>query len=84
MLVALPLLLDQIGKLALSAERAKTADPAEWHTNANVKLLRTIGEVMRERVPHDPLSPGFRQGNTLGPLYRHWFRPKFGGNRFRL
>ena len=26
----------------------------------------------------------FRQGNTLGRDRRHWFRAKFGGNRFRL
>ena len=24
------------------------------------------------------------QGNTPGPAHRHWFRAKFGGNRFRL
>jgi toxin YhaV len=83
-LIAHPLLLDQIDKLALSAERAKKADPAGWRNNANVKLLRTIGEVMRERVPRAPLSPEFRQGNTLGPSHRHWFRAKFGANRFRL
>jgi len=37
-----------------------------------------------ERIPRDPLSPEFRQGNTLGPTHRHWFRAKFGANRFRL
>ena len=83
-LIAHPRLLDQIDKLAASAERAKKADPTGWRNNANVKLLRTIGEVMRERVPHDPLSPEFRLGNTLGPSHRHWFRAKCGGNRFRL
>jgi len=83
-LIAHPLLLDQIDKLATSAERAKKANPAGWRTNANVRLLRSIGQVMRERVPHDPLSPEFRQGNTLGPSHRHWFRAKFNGNRFRL
>jgi toxin YhaV len=39
---------------------------------------------MLDRVPHDPLATVFRQGNTLGPTHRHWFRAKFGGNRFRL
>jgi toxin YhaV len=39
---------------------------------------------MLERVARDPLDPAFRQGNTLGPAHRHWFRAKFGGNRFRL
>jgi toxin YhaV len=36
-----------------------------------------------DRIPRDPLSPEFRQGNTLGREYRHWFRTKFGGCRSR-
>ena len=39
---------------------------------------------MLERIPRDPLSPKFRQGNTLGKERRYWFRAKFAGNRFRL
>jgi toxin YhaV len=35
-------------------------------------------------VPRDPLAAELRQGNTLGPAHRHWFRVKFGANRFRL
>jgi len=34
-------------------------------------------------IPRDPNSPEFRQGNTLGPDNRHWFRAKFHG-RYRL
>ena len=37
-----------------------------------------------ERIPADPSRPEFRQGGTLGPERKHWFRAKFGGNRFRL
>jgi len=37
-----------------------------------------------DRIPRDPLAVEFRQGNTLGRDRRHWFRAKFGGNRFRL
>ncbi len=33
-----------------------------------------------DRIPRDPLAPEFRQGKE----HRHWFRAKFGGNRFRL
>src|SRR5690349_19149125 len=40
--------------------------------------------MMLDRIPRDPLAPEFRQGNTLGPAHRHWFRAKFGANRFRL
>jgi toxin YhaV len=37
-----------------------------------------------ERIPRDRLAPEFRQSNSHGPAYRHSFRAKFAGNRFRL
>ena len=83
-LFAHPLLLDQLDRLIAAAERARRADPAGWRGNANVRLLANLRDLMFDRVPHDPLGPAFRQGNTLGPAHRHWFRAKFGGNRFRL
>ncbi len=79
-----PLVLDQIDKLIVSAERARQSDPAGWQGNANVKLLATLRDLMLDRVPHDPLASEFRLGNTLGPAHRHWFRAKFSANRFRL
>jgi toxin YhaV len=79
-----PLLLDQVEKLIVAAERARRSDPAGWQGNASVKLLASLRELMLDRVPRDPLAPEFRQGNTLGPAHRHWFRAKFGANRFRL
>jgi toxin YhaV len=83
-LLAHPLLLEQVERLAVAAARARQSDPAGWQGNANVKLLAAVRELMLDRVPRDPLDPMFRQGNTLGPAHRHWFRAKFGGNRFRL
>ena len=83
-LFALPGFLDQLEKLATASRRAQQADPANWQANANVKFLATLMNVVLERIPHDPLAPEFRQGNTLGPAHRHWFRAKFGANRFRL
>ena len=55
-----------------------------WQGNANVRLLAAMRELIFVRIPHDPFAPEFRQGNTLGAAHRHWFRGKFGGNRFRL
>jgi toxin YhaV len=78
------LLLDQLDKLIAAAERARQSDPAGWQGNANVKLLASLRDLMLDRVPRDPLAAEFRQGNTLGPSHRHWFRAKFGANRFRL
>jgi len=79
-----PLLLDQFDKLVTSAERAHQSDPAGWQSNANVKLSASVRDLMLDRVPRDPLAAEFRQGNTLGPAHRHWFRAKFGANRFWL
>lgn len=28
-------------------------------------------------IPQNPFLPEYRQGNTLGEKYRHWFRAKF-------
>ena len=39
---------------------------------------------MAEVIPADPTSSAFRQGGTLGPERKHWFRAKFGNGRFRL
>lgn len=83
-LFALPLFLEQLEKLIVASERARRADPNQWQTNANTKLLASVLMLMLDRIPQDPLSPAFRQGNTLGAAHRHWFRAKFGGNRFRL
>ena len=84
LLFAHPLLLDKLERLAIASERARLADPAGWQSNANVRLLANLRTLIRDRVPRDPLAAEFRQGNTLGPAHRHWFRAKFGGNRFRL
>ena len=78
------LLLDQLDKLIVAAERARQSDSDGWQGNANVKLLAALRDLMLDRVPRDPLAAAFRQGNTLGPAHRHWFRAKFGANRFRL
>jgi toxin YhaV len=65
-------------------ERAKRSDPKGWRGKADARLLAALRALVLDRIPCDPLAPGFRQGGTLGPAQRHWFRAKFGGNRFRL
>ena len=74
----------QLDRLMASVERAQRNDPAGWRHKADAKLLATLNELMFERIPRDPLAAIYRQGNTLGKTHRHWFRAKFGGNRFRL
>ena len=76
-------LLGQLETLADAFERACKADPENFGSNANVKLLAAIAKLTLEVIPADPSRPEYRQGNTLGGEYRHWFRAKFLG-RFRL
>jgi len=83
-LYAHPLFLDQLERLLAAVERAKRSNPKEWQHKADARLLAALKTLLLDRVPRDPLAPEFRQGNTLGKERRHWFRAKFGGNRFRL
>jgi toxin YhaV len=76
-------IIGQLRKLANASERARRADPKGYRSNANVKLLAALAKLMLEVIPADPGRPEYRQGNTLGAEYRHWFRAKFLG-RFRL
>lgn len=83
-LLAHPLFLDQLERLIAAVERAKRSDPLGWQGKADARLLAILRSLLLDRIPRDPLAPEFRQGNTLGKEHRHWFRAKFGGNRFRL
>jgi toxin YhaV len=79
-----PLLLDQIERLTAAVARAKTKDPQGFQKSANAKLLAALRKLMLETIPSDPTRPEYRQGGTLGANRKHWFRAKFGGQRFRL
>lgn len=79
-----PLLLDQLEKLTTAVEKLKAKKPDEYQSSANFKLLAALYELMFVTIPGDPTRHEYRQGNTLGSDYKHWFRAKFGGQRFRL
>jgi toxin YhaV len=79
-----PLFLAQVERLAAAVERAKVRDPVGYRQGANAKLLASLAVLVFDRIPRDPTHPDYRQGGTLGPNRRHWFRAKFGGERFRL
>lgn len=76
-------LIRQLETLAAAVERARKADPKNFAANANAKTLAALARLMLDVIPGDPTKPEYRQGNTLGPEYRHWFRAKFFA-RFRL
>jgi len=76
-------ILRQLQTLQAAAARAERNDPQNADRNANVKLFRALSQLILETVPSDPTRDDYRQGNTLGPAYRHWRRAKVG-RRFRL
>jgi len=73
----------QLQRLHAAAQRAEAKDPQGFEHNANVKLLRALSQLMMDAIPSDPARAEYRQGNTLGTVYRHWRRAKIG-RRFRL
>lgn len=77
-------IVDQIERLAaaVEVEEARGGSPARRSSNA--KLLAAITHLVYDEIPRDPTRKEYRQGDTLGPHRKHWFRAKFGGGRFRL
>ena len=73
----------QLQKLHAASERAKQQDPSGFDANANVRLFNALSKLIFETVPSDPNREEYRQGNTMGPAFRHWRRAKIG-RRFRL
>lgn len=76
-------LIGQLQRLDAAAARARLQDPEGYESNANVKLFDALAELIFETVPSDPNRDEYRQGNTMGPAFRHWRRAKIG-RRFRL
>lgn len=76
-------LIAQLQKLQAAAQRAQTQDPEGFESNANFKLFSALSRLILETVPSDPNREEYRQGNTIGPAFKHWRRAKIG-RRFRL
>lgn len=79
-----PLFLDQLERLTAAVERETAKADGVGQSTANAKLLSAIHALIFDRIPADPTASHFRQGGTLGPDRKHWFRAKFGNGRFRL
>ena len=69
--------------LSQTVAELKAAKPEEYLRKKETKLLKAIEQVIEERIIADPLHAQFRQGDTLGDDYKHWFRAKFL-QQFRL
>ena len=79
-----PLFLAQLEKLVAAVEFDKKKDPKNYKRLPNAKLLAAIAEITLKRIPANPADARYRQGDTFGDEYKHWFREKFGNARFRL
>lgn len=77
-----PAINEQIFKLIEATLKAKARGTID--TDPNAKLLSSLSQLMFTDIPSDPAAKKYRQGKTLGNRRTHWFRAKFGRNRFRL
>lgn len=73
----------QFSALFREVERLRETDPVGYRNHPRSRLLAAVLRLVRDVIPSNPASESFRQGNTLGPTHRHWFRAKFF-DRFRL
>lgn len=71
------LFLEQLEKLIAQVDNLKQKYPQSYQQKKPTKLLAAINKLVFEIIPQNPLLQEYRQGNTLGQDYRHWFRAKF-------
>lgn len=69
--------------LVADVESLRQKDPEGYQKKAAAKLLSVVHKVI-EGIATDPISPNYRQGNTLGSGNKDWSRAKFGKGRYRL
>ena len=72
-----PLFLNQVEALIQQVEGLKRKDPKGFTKKNATKRLAAIAKLAFEVIPQDPARTEYRQGNTLGEDYKHWFRAKF-------
>lgn len=72
-----PLFLVQLDALIQQVEALKQKDPTGFTKKNASKRLAAIAKLAFDVIPQDPTRPEYRQGNTLGEDYKHWFRAKF-------
>ncbi len=72
-----PLFIAQVEALAQQVEAARKKDPIGYVKKNASKRLAAITQLAFDLIPQDPARAEYRQGSTLGPAHRHWFRAKF-------
>ena len=72
-----PLFMAQLQSLVAQVEVLRKKDPQGYGKKNAAKRLAAIVKLTFEVIPQDPQLPEYRQGVTLGPQNKHWFRAKF-------
>jgi toxin YhaV len=72
-----PFFLDQLEALFFQVNRLRQQIPETYRKKNATKRLAAIAKLALEVIPQDPTRSEYRQGNTLGTKYKHWFRAKF-------
>ncbi len=72
-----PLFLDQVENLIRQTEQARQKDPVDYSRKRCTKMLAAVAKLAFEDIPQGPSRDIYRQGETLGPEYKHWCRATF-------
>lgn len=71
------LFLNQFEELLTQVENLRQKYPEDYKKKNATKRLAAIAKLAFDVIPQDPTLSDYRQGNTLGDDYKHWFRAKF-------
>ena len=72
-----PLFLNQFEELLKQVEYLRQKYPQDYKHKNPTKRLAAIAKLAFDVIPQDPTRSDYRQGDTLGDDYKHWFRAKF-------
>lgn len=78
-----PAFKEYMRRLAIAVRKIKERNPDSWERSNIVSLYKAISRSCLVEIPNDSADSRYRQGNTLGKAYKHWFRAK-PANRHRL
>jgi toxin YhaV len=72
-----PLFLDKFEELLVQVANLRQKYPKDFKQKNAAKRLDAIIKLAFDVIPEDPTRTEYRQGDTLGDEYKHWFRAKF-------
>lgn len=78
-----PLFITALRSLMDEVRHQRAADPENYKQKQAFKRLAATRKMAFIDIPSDPTDAKFRQGDTLGDSYKHWFRGKYL-QQFRL